>query len=59
MKLDGETALHLLLAVFLPPVAVFLKKGAGTPLLINIVLTLLMVLPGSIPAVLVVLGKIK
>ena len=46
---------QILLALFLPPVAVFLKKGAGKSLVINIILTLLFVFPGVIHALLVVL----
>ena len=38
----------ILLAIFLPPVAVFLKEGIGKHLIINILLCLLFVLPGSV-----------
>jgi len=41
----------ILIAFFLPPVAVFMKKGAGKDLIINIVLCLLFLLPGSIHAI--------
>ena len=40
----------IILAIFLPPVAVFLKKGVGKDLLINIILTICFVLPGTIHA---------
>ena len=40
----------IILAIFLPPVAVFLKNGAGKDLLINIVLCLLMFFPGIVHA---------
>jgi uncharacterized membrane protein YqaE (UPF0057 family) len=40
--------LLIVVAVFLPPIAVFLKKGVGKDLLINIVLTLFFFIPGSI-----------
>ena len=59
MKLDTNTLLMVIIAILLPPVAVFLKKGVGLPLVISIVLTLCFVLPGIIYALLVVLGKIK
>ncbi len=39
------------LAIVLPPVGVFLSYGVSTTLLINILLTLLAWLPGSIHAV--------
>lgn len=42
--------LLIILALLLPPVAVFLKNGAGKDLLINIVLCLLFFVPGVIHA---------
>jgi uncharacterized membrane protein YqaE (UPF0057 family) len=42
---------QLLLGILLPPVGVFLTYGIGSTLLINILLTLLGWLPGSIHAV--------
>lgn len=44
----------ILLAVLVPPVGVFLATGVGSTLLINILLTLLGWLPGSIHAVWVI-----
>ena len=41
----------LILSIFLPPVAVYLKKGAGSDLVINIVLCLLMWVPGVLHAI--------
>lgn len=46
----------ILLAIFLPPVAVALERGLSGSLLLNILLTLLAWLPGAIHALLVVLG---
>jgi uncharacterized membrane protein YqaE (UPF0057 family) len=46
--------IRLLLGLFLPPVGVFLTEGVGTTLIINIVLTLLGWLPGSIHAIWVI-----
>lgn len=46
--------LLIILAVFLPPVAVLLNKGVGKDLLINIVLCLLFFVPGMIHALWVV-----
>ena len=40
----------IVLAVILPPVSVFLQKGAGQDLVINIVATLLGGIPGVIHA---------
>ncbi len=41
----------LILSILLPPIAVYLKKGAGSDLVINIVLCLLMWLPGVLHAI--------
>ncbi len=46
----------ILLAIFLPPVAVALERGMGGSLILNIILTLLAWLPGAIHALIVVLG---
>lgn len=51
--MDNKLVL-IILAIFLPPVAVFLKKGAGKDLIINIVLCILFFLPGVIHALWVV-----
>ena len=44
------TFLEVLLAVFLPPVAVLLRAGFGLQLLLNIVLTIIGWVPGVIHA---------
>ena len=41
----------LIVSILLPPVAVYLKKGAGSELVINIVLCLLMWVPGVLHAI--------
>jgi uncharacterized membrane protein YqaE (UPF0057 family) len=41
----------IIIAILLPPVAVFLKKEAGKDLIINIVLCLLMFIPGVVHAI--------
>lgn len=40
----------IILAIFLPPVAVFMKNGAGKDLIINIVLCLFFYIPGILHA---------
>ncbi|WP_299073759.1 YqaE/Pmp3 family membrane protein [uncultured Paraglaciecola sp.] len=40
----------IILAIFLPPVAVFFKSGVGKDLFINILLCLLFYVPGLIHA---------
>lgn len=52
---DGmATFLSLLVSFWLPPIGVWMKRGIGVPLVINIVLTLLMWLPGAIHALWVI-----
>ena len=48
--MDNKIVL-IILAILLPPIAVFLKKGAGKDLIINIVLCILFFLPGVIHAI--------
>jgi uncharacterized membrane protein YqaE (UPF0057 family) len=43
--------LRIILGILLPPLGIFLTYGFGTTLIINILLTLLGWLPGSIHAV--------
>ena len=45
----------VILAVLLPPLAVFLNKGAGKDILINIVLCLFFYVPGILHALWLVL----
>jgi uncharacterized membrane protein YqaE (UPF0057 family) len=40
----------IILAIFLPPIAVFLKSGVGKDLLINVLLCLVFYVPGIIHA---------
>lgn len=47
----------IILAILLPPLAVFLKEGAGKNLVINIILWLLLWLPGAIHAIWLVTKK--
>jgi len=42
--------LLIILSIFLPPIAVFLKAGVGKDLIINIVLCFLFFIPGVIHA---------
>jgi len=44
------TVIDYLVAIFLPPLGVFLKTGCGADFLINILLTILGWLPGVIHA---------
>ncbi len=49
--------IRILLAIFLPPVGVFLQVGLGLHFWINILLTLLGYLPGIIHALYIILKK--
>lgn len=40
----------IILAIVFPPIAVYLKNGAGKDLVINIILTILFYLPGILHA---------
>ena len=55
--LNSMLVLLIILAILLPPVAVYLKAGAGKDLVINIILCLLFYIPGVIHALWIVLKK--
>ena len=42
--------IHIILAILLPPIAVFLKNGVGKDLIINIILCLIFYVPGILHA---------
>ncbi|WP_420606106.1 YqaE/Pmp3 family membrane protein [Novosphingopyxis sp.] len=48
--------LQIILAVILPPLAVFLKRGVGPELLISIVLCIVFWVPGILYALYIVLS---
>ncbi|GLR32472.1 YqaE/Pmp3 family membrane protein [Shewanella xiamenensis] len=52
--MDTNKLLLVIIAILLPPVAVFLKAGAGKDLLINIVLCLFFWFPGLLHSLWVV-----
>jgi uncharacterized membrane protein YqaE (UPF0057 family) len=47
----------VLLAILLPPIAVYLKKGIGNDLIINVILCVFFYLPGSLHALWLILKK--
>lgn len=49
--------IRIILAIFLPPVAVFLKVGLGMQFWLNLLLTILFFFPGMIHALWVLLKK--
>ncbi len=53
--LQTNTLLMVIIAILIPPLAVFLKKGIGLHLILNIVLTLIFYVPGLIHALYVIL----
>lgn len=52
--MDNKIVL-ILLAIFLPPIAVALKSGAGKSLIINIILCFVFFIPAIVHALIVVL----
>jgi len=52
---DDRVLLLVIIAILLPPLAVFLKAGVGLHLVLSIVLTLLFYVPGLIHALYIVL----
>lgn len=54
-NINQNKLLLVIIAIFLPPLAVFLKEGAGTGLIINIILWFLFYIPGLLHALYVVL----
>ena len=55
MAKKQNQVLLIILAILLPPIAVFLKKGAGKDLIINIILCIIFWLPGIIHALWLIL----
>jgi uncharacterized membrane protein YqaE (UPF0057 family) len=53
-RVDDRQLLLIILAILLPPLAVFLKKGLDTMFWISLLLTILFWFPGVIFALLVV-----
>jgi uncharacterized membrane protein YqaE (UPF0057 family) len=53
----GQTIALIICAFLLPPLAVGIVRGVGTSLVINIILSLLLWLPGFIHALLVIFKK--
>ncbi len=57
MKESNKDIIRILLAIFLPPVGVFLQVGFGMHFWINIVLTLFGFIPGIIHAIYIILTR--
>jgi uncharacterized membrane protein YqaE (UPF0057 family) len=54
---DSADIIRLLVAIFIPPLGVFLQVGIGTQFWINLLLTLLGYVPGIIHAVWIILTR--
>lgn len=54
-QIDASDILLIILAILLPPVAVFIQRGCGGQLVLNIILWLLGHIPGIIHALYIVL----
>ncbi len=57
MSESNVSIVQVIIALFLPPLAVFLKAGAGKDLIINIVATILFFVPGVLHALYTVIKK--
>ena len=52
-----STIIRILLAIFLPPVAVLITTGIGLQFFLNIVLTILGIVPGMVHALWIIMRK--
>ena len=57
MAVELSDPIKIILAIFLPPVGVFLEVGLGLHFWLNIVLTLFGFIPGILHALYVILAK--
>lgn len=57
MAVELSDPIKIILAIFIPPLGVFLEVGLGVHFWINIVLTLLGYIPGILHALYVILAK--
>ncbi|PSS20399.1 hypothetical protein M430DRAFT_41711 [Amorphotheca resinae ATCC 22711] len=55
MPFTSSDICKIILAIILPPLGVFLERGCGADLLINILLTILGYFPGIIHALYIIL----
>jgi len=55
MAVTGSDICKIILAIFIPPLGVFLERGCGADFLINILLTILGYIPGIIHALYIIL----
>ncbi|KAE9966439.1 plasma membrane proteolipid Pmp3 [Oleoguttula mirabilis] len=55
MAFTGSDIIKIIFAIFIPPIGVFLERGCGADLLINILLTILGYIPGIIHALYIIL----
>ncbi|KAJ6547469.1 UPF0057-domain-containing protein [Mycena capillaripes] len=55
MAFTGSDIIKIIAAIILPPLGVFLERGCGADLLINILLTVLGFIPGIIHALYIIL----
>ncbi|BFZ61545.1 plasma membrane proteolipid Pmp3 [Saitoella coloradoensis] len=55
MAFTASDICKIIIAIILPPLGVFLERGCGADLLINILLTILGYIPGIIHALYIIL----
>jgi uncharacterized membrane protein YqaE (UPF0057 family) len=57
MEKEDVNLVAILLAIFIPPLGVLIKRGLGLQLIINLLLTLFGYIPGVIHALYIILRK--
>ncbi|CUS21772.1 LAQU0S04e00452g1_1 [Lachancea quebecensis] len=55
--MDSSKIVNIIIALFLPPLAVFLAKGWGTECIVDLILTILFFFPGMLYALYIVLSS--
>ncbi|KAH8087522.1 putative cation transport-related protein [Filobasidium floriforme] len=55
MAFTGSDILKIILAIFVPPLGVFIERGCNADFFINILLTILGYIPGIIHALYIIL----
>lgn len=59
VQIDETSLIAIIIALFIPPVGVAIKKGIGSSFFINCLLTLLGFIPGIVHALFVILNHKK
>ncbi|SCV06151.1 LANO_0H23222g1_1 [Lachancea nothofagi CBS 11611] len=55
--MEGSQIVNIIIALFLPPLAVFLEKGWGSECILDLILTIIFFFPGMLYALYIVLTQ--